>query len=170
MTLFRRKFRIESARRPGFDYATTGHYFFTICIKNRHPVFGSVYQKKMLLSLSGKLAWECWRKIPYHYPGVRLGSFIVMPDHVHGIIILSDQYTNIEENPKLMGATGRIPTLGNVIGSFKSAVTKKIHETGYPGFRWLPRYHDHIIRDEHERILIERYIPNNPRRWRDPSS
>ncbi|MBE0648363.1 MAG: transposase [Bacteroidales bacterium] len=154
MTLFRRKFRIESARKPRFNYATSGHYFFTICTKNRQPVFGSIHRYEMLLSTTGGMVCECWRQIPSHYPDVKLGAFVVMPDHVHGIIIISHH-------------SGMGPTLGNVIGSFKSAATKKIRMNGKPGFGWLPRYHDHVIRDEHERILIERYILENPRRWCD---
>jgi len=158
MTLFRGKYRIESARKQGFDYASTGCYFFTIITKNRQHFFGLIQGDEMILSVSGKVVWECWWDVPMHYPDIKTGAFIVMPDHVHGILIINQG-----------NMLNHIPTLGNVIGSFKSAVTKKIRENENPDFGWIPRFHDYIIRNEPERIIIERYIHDNPRRWRDPS-
>lgn len=159
MTLFKGEYRIESARRLGFDYSLAGHYFFTICTKHRQPMFGFVREGNMYLYGPGKVAWDCWWKIPCHYQGVSLGPFIVMPDHIHGILIIDHSMT--------IAGRKQIPTLGNVLGSFKSAVSKITRESGYPGFQWLPRYHDHIIRDDVERRRITRYILDNPQRYRD---
>ena len=153
------KYRIESARCTGYNYDAKGYYFFTICTKNRIPYFGSVCNREMKLSAWGRMAWDCWKQIPDHYQGIELGSFVVMPDHIHGIIRLDGIHPEVK-NP----AT---PNLANVIGSFKSAVTKTIRESGQPAFQWLLRYHDHIIRDDAERRRIERYIRDNPRWYRD---
>lgn len=167
MTLFLGKYRKNSLRKRNVDYSSTGYYFVTINTKNRNRYLGHIRDHCMILSQSGQIVRECWLAIPSHYPGVKLGAFIVMPDHFHGIVIIS-------QKPRRDGAcpvpANRPPFLGNVIGSFKSATTKKIHESGNPVFGWHRRYHDHIITDDVEWALIDRYIRDNPRRWRDPRS
>lgn len=159
MTLFRGKFRKNSLRKRNVDYSLPGYYFVTVITKNRIRYLGNIRDHTMILSAAGEVVWECWHAIPSHYPNVKLGAFIIMPDHLHGIVSISRK-----------SRTGEAClALGNIIGSFKSATAKKIHENGNPGFGWLRRYHDHIIRDDVELRLIDRYIRDNPRRWCDPS-
>ena len=83
---FLNKYRIESARLKNWDYSSPGYYFITICTKNREFYFGDVKNNKMILSPMGKIAYDYWLKIPEHFPHVASDEFIVMPNHVHGIL------------------------------------------------------------------------------------
>ncbi len=88
--LFQNKYRIPSARLRGWDYAAPGAYFVTICTHNRVCWFGDVHRAKMVLSEIGEIANEYWRNIPNHFENVQLGEYVVMPNHVHGIVILTE--------------------------------------------------------------------------------
>jgi putative transposase len=90
MILFNDKYRIESSRLRGFDYSTPGAYFVTICTKNHVCVFGEIAGGKMILNETGKTASKYWHEISDHFPSVALDAFVVMPDHVHGIIRIMD--------------------------------------------------------------------------------
>jgi len=92
---FRGKYRIETARLKNWDYGSSGYYFVTICVKNRERVFGNVDDNKMILSESGTIAEKFWLGIPVHFPFVKLDEFIIMPNHIHGIIII-DRETLVE--------------------------------------------------------------------------
>ena len=96
MDKFNGKYRISSARLPNWDYAGNGIYFITICIKDRHHYFGTVENGKMKLSTIGAIVQGFWYDIPHHFDHVVLGEFIVMPNHLHGILILDDTQLNIE--------------------------------------------------------------------------
>ncbi len=91
MTLFKNKYRIESARLKGWDYSSPGAYFVTIITKNRVCCFGDVENGFMHLNELGKIAKQCFEKIPEHFPFVSVDVFVIMPNHVHGIIIINDQ-------------------------------------------------------------------------------
>ncbi len=86
--LFQNRYRVPSIRMPGWDYRSPGAYFITICTKNRLPWFGEIHDQTMALSDIGRIADACWREIPNHFPHVTLDALVVMPNHVHGIIIL----------------------------------------------------------------------------------
>ncbi|MCU0349438.1 MAG: transposase [Flavobacterium sp.] len=86
---FQNKYRISSARLQTWDYSNNGAYFITICAKNRHHFFGQIKNEEMRLSEIGKLAAQFWYEIPNHFPFVELGNFVVMPNHVHGILIMN---------------------------------------------------------------------------------
>lgn len=87
MSLYKNKYRIESSRLKKWDYSAPGHYFITICTKDRKCLFGNVTRGKMILSEMGKIAEQYWREIPDHFNHVKLDEFVVMPNHIHGIII-----------------------------------------------------------------------------------
>jgi len=88
VTLFANKYRIESARLKNWDYSSNGLYYITICVKNRECVFGNKANGKMILSDIGKTAENCWCEIPRHFPFVKLDEYVIMPNHIHGIIII----------------------------------------------------------------------------------
>ena len=88
MTLFKQRYRVESARLPGWDYASAGWYFVTICTQGQTPFFGEIVDGEMRHSAIGESARRCWEEIPGHFANVRLAEFVVMPSHVHGIVIL----------------------------------------------------------------------------------
>ncbi len=95
MTLYKNKYRVESARLPSWDYAANGYYFITICTQNRECWFGSISEGKMKLSAIGGVAQKCWQDIPKHFPFVQLDAFVIMPNHIHGIIIINKPDENV---------------------------------------------------------------------------
>ncbi len=117
MDRFRNKYRIDSARLKGFDYSRDGIYFITICTKNRVPVFGEIVQCKMILSGPGKIVKNCWYDLPNHYYNIILDEFIIMPNHVHGLII-------IRNSPNIKQRHG----ISEFIRAFKSFSSRRIHE------------------------------------------
>ncbi|MBN2367040.1 MAG: transposase [Calditrichaeota bacterium] len=160
MSLYKNKYRIESSRLKGWDYSSPGNYFITICTKNRKCLLGDVVNGKIVLSEMGKIVENYWREIPNHFNGIILDEFVIMPNHVHGII-------SIVETPKLgvstiTGDTRNSPHIGIIINQFKRICTIRIR-TSNPGISvWQSRFHDHIIRDRNELTRIRQYIINNP--------
>jgi len=94
MTLYQNQYRIESARLKNWDYSTPGFYFFTCCTKNRIHLFGEISNNRMSVNAAGKIVWDCWFDLTNHYPDLVLDEFIVMPDHIHGIIQIIDNERN----------------------------------------------------------------------------
>ena len=144
-------------RLPGYDYSTPGAYFVTICTRLFQCLFGQVSNGIIDLNNLGRLAHDCWTSIPDHYPTVAVDVFQIMPNHLHGILLFEED-----------GSSQRIsPSLGNVIGSYKSAVTRQIH--ALPGHSkiliWEANYYEHIVRNEDSLQKIRHYIVNNPLRW-----
>jgi len=90
MTLYRNKYRIESTRLQNWDYSTPGYYFFTICTDDRINLFGEIINHQMSINDIGRIIWECWYDLPNHYSNLILDEFIVMPNHIHGIIRIID--------------------------------------------------------------------------------
>jgi len=148
----------KSARAKFIDYRAPGYYFITTNIKYFIPVFGEIRNKIMYLKEAGVIAWQCWYEIPKHFD-VKIDEFIVMPDHIHGILILPNKPDN---HP-----------LYEIVGLYKSSVTRIIrsqivgrgHDPALQFVRWHKSYHDRIIRDHHELNRIRNYIRTNPARW-----
>ncbi len=141
MTGPRRRIRLS-----GFDYASPGGYFVTVCARRRRCVFGSIRDDEMHANELGRLVQRCWTEIPMHFPGVERDAFVLMPNHIHGIL----QYVGV----------GYIPPLPVVIATFKAAVSRTI---GDPV--WQRSYHERIIRDERELAAKRQYIADNPIKW-----
>lgn len=190
MDKFKNKYRIASARAPFWDYGWNASYFVTICTQNRECWFGDVSDGAMDLSAMGHIANSCWHEITKHFPFVQLGPHIIMPNHVHGIVIINkpDDGRNGERNVETpnLGVSTDSPdadantpnrthaaskkwnpgTLGVIINQFKRAVTIGTRQIN-PDFAWQPRYHDHIIRNEKSYHHISEYIVNNPLKWQE---
>ena len=193
MKKFRDKYRIPPARAQWWDYGNDGAYLITICTKNRECYFGNVVDAKMQLSHIGLLADVFWHEIKNHAKNVRLDAFQVMPNHIHGVLILNgneretDNETHAINPTRIVETTHALSlppdsspqpsspgqkrfqhqgsnTISSIIGSYKSAVTKHAHRLGYE-FDWQDRFHDNIIRDEEAYIRIAHYIKNNPAKW-----
>jgi putative transposase len=154
--LYKNKYRVESIRLKEWDYSTPWWYFITINAKSHFCHFGEVIECNMILNELGADVKKIWEEIPSHYSNTELDYFQIMPSHIHGIIIIN--------NAKLSKSEQKI-TLSNIIGSFKSAVTKHINETGRIKFSWQPRFYEHIIRNEKELFFIRKYIQENPLKW-----
>ncbi len=172
MTLYKNKYRIESTRCKNWDYASNGYYFVTICTHNREYFFGEVEGNEMYLSAIGEIAAQEWHKTAQIRPNVELDEWIVMPNHMHGIIIIKNQpietFSRIEiETFHRNVSTSRLKSdsLGAIIGQFKSVCTKRIREAGFSSFGWQTRFYDHIIREQTSLENIRKYIVNNPMKW-----
>jgi len=182
---FQNKYRISSTRLQNWDYGSNAAYFVTICTQNREHYFGEITNGSMYLSEIGHLANKYWLEIPEHFPFVELDAFVVMPNHVHGIIIINkpnnerDVETRhalslpIPTQPQLQNETigqkrfqnqGK-GTISSIIGSYKSVLTKNARKI-HPDFAWQSRFHDHIIRNDESFYRIHEYILTNPQNWK----
>ena len=163
--LFKNKFRIKSTRLPNRDYSSNGAYYVTICTKNRECFLGEIINEKMVLSEIGRIVHKFWYEIPQYFGNVILDEFIIMPDHVHGILIICNKPCRDGVTPSLQYR--QRPTLGQIVGYFKYQSTKSINEfRNMPGVSiWQTRFHEHIIRNEHELNIKRKYIINNPLNW-----
>jgi len=161
----------RSIRLKGYDYSSAGGYFITICTLDRKSIFGTIVGHEMRLSRAGEIARECWLEIPNHFPKVQLDEFIVMPDHMHGIIIIPSSLVGAQHvvpPPRLNQFQKIVPqSLSVIIRSFKAATTNRINQLRRtPGGRvWQRNYYEHIIRDEDSLFRIRKYIAENVMRW-----
>ncbi|MBI4680869.1 MAG: transposase [Nitrospirae bacterium] len=172
----------RSVRLREYEYSQAGAYFITICAKDRECLFGQIIAGKMILNEYGEIVQEYLDLIPGHFPGVELDIHIVMPNHIHGIIINNDcrgevfspgVLTPVESSPGVVKPQGgktpplqRKPTLGNIIAYFKYQTTVKINDirdTFNPV--WQRNYYERIIRNEHELFKFREYVQNNPLQW-----
>ncbi|MFA5076297.1 MAG: transposase [Patescibacteria group bacterium] len=170
---FKDKYRIPSTRLADYDYSSPGRYFITICVKDRRCCFGEIKNGEVVLSDLGKIAGDCWLEITKHFKNLELDEFVVMPNHVHGIIIiLDDNIGDVEtqhaaslryKNKFGPSVTGSLPA---IICSYKSAVTKLINQKyGESNFAWQERYYDHVIKNDKECQRISQYILGNSIKW-----
>ena len=185
MDKFQNKYRIASARAQWWDYGWNGAYFITICTQNREHFFGKIVDSKFIASQIGQLAKTIWHEIPNKFQYVELGDFVVMPNHIHGILILdkpdgdtnrdtndNNRGTNVEQNQnqtKTGGFAGNKNPMINdnisrIIRWYKGRCSFEIKKI-MPDFAWQPRFHDHIIRNDAEYQRISDYIINNPKNW-----
>jgi REP-associated tyrosine transposase len=163
--LFKNRYRIPSARLVSWDYRWPGVYSVTICTLDRVCYFGEVTEGQVALSTAGEIVAEEWQTIPRDHPRVILDEWIVMPNHLHGILI----FQGWPEKAKDAVKKERLPaeSLGAVIGQFKSDATKRIRwNLRQRGFAWQPRFHDTILRDPEDLERVRAYIRDNPRRWK----
>jgi REP element-mobilizing transposase RayT len=172
MAKYENKYRIESFRLRSWDYSTPWWYYVTVNTKNHFEYFGQISNSKVLLNEFGLVTKNCWEDIPKHFPIIELDYFIIMPNHLHGIIIINDPgrdvACNVSTENKINQFSKISPkpnSLSVIIRSFKSAVAKNIHESGYLSFQWQPRFYDHIIHNGKELYNIRKYIEQNPLKW-----
>lgn len=159
----------RSIRLKGYDYSQAGAYFITLCTQDRACLFGKVVNGEMRLNDAGRMVLAEWNRLPERFPHLVLDAFVVMPNHVHGILVITDPAPTVGAT---VGATLVVaPTVGNIIGAFKSRVTveyiRGVKTSGWPPFRgrlWQRNYYEHIIRNERALNAIRQYIMENPRR------
>lgn len=190
---FQDKYRIPSSRLPNWDYGCNAMYFVTICTAHRECYFGDITDGKMKLSEIGKIAHHYWTEIPNHFPFVELGEFVIMPNHVHGVIIIDKpnggngnatvETQNFVETQDFASLRPPPPAssppqnhantfgpqsqnLASIIRGYKMAVKKQATIKGID-FAWQSRFYDHIIRNDASFQRISEYIQNNPSNWAD---
>jgi putative transposase len=185
----------KSIRLKGYDYSQAGAYFVTVVCQNRAPLFGEIIDGEMVLNDAGKMVVTEWEAIVGRFPNVELGIYVVMPNHFHAIVMIRDATSvgaglvpapvTSEENIPFNGMnpgedraaikaapTGNLPTLGQILGAFKSITTHAyihgVDEKGWPQFDkrlWQRNYYERIIRNDREMDAIWRYIEANPATW-----
>ena len=186
---YKNRYRIPSARANWHDYLG-GAYFITICTKDREFYFGKIENDQMHLSEIGKYADEQFRVVSSYYPNAVIPSYVVMPNHIHAIVIIDDHDTcrdaihRVSENDyvsemekqmepnKVRGGVTRnnnpmlYQSLGTVIRGLKARVTHYANENGID-FAWQSRFHDRIIRDQKDMNETALYVDNNVAKWHE---
>ncbi len=161
----------RSIRIPGYDYTSEGWYFVTICLQDKRCLFGNVRGNKMILNNIGLIVEMEWKRTAQLRQNIILDEYIIMPNHIHGIIVLNNKHDGrgtMHRAPTMeqfgKPVPGSIPT---IIRSFKSAVTKNINKIrNTPEVPvWQRNYYEHIIRDENDLNRIRTYIHDNPLKW-----
>ena len=180
----------RSIRLKEYDYSQEGLYFITFCCQNRLHLFGKIISGKMMLNDAGKIAEKCWLEIPEHFKNVILHDFVIIPNHVHGIIefknndlnntvganqyspknvsieetkIVSSIDTNIDSSKQMPKSPSK--TIGSVIRGYKIGVTKWMRQNRNVTDVWQRNYYEHIIRNDIAYCRISEYIKNNPKKW-----
>jgi len=167
-----RKYKAASNRKPGWDYRSSGYYFITICTQYRQPYFGELVDGSMVLNELGECVVREWENTPNVRPdmNLRLESYVVMPDHFHGVLHVGTNPYNREGifEGGQFGAQSK--NVGSVIRGFKSSITKFARVKVLP-FQWQRGYHDRILSLESELPTVNRYILENPMRaWLSQSA
>jgi len=164
------KHRRRSIRLKGYDYNQAGAYFVTICTHDRVFLFGQIEYGEMTSSEPGHMVEQYWNEIPAHFPHVELDAFVIMPNHVHGILLITEPVgaENFSPPPRpspQRQRPGTSKTVGSVIRGFKIGVTKWMREHTLIHNIWQRNYYEHIIRDEADLNRVREYIAANPARW-----
>lgn len=182
----------RSIRLKGYDYSQAGAYFITICTNDRKCLFGEIINGEMILNDYGKIANDEWEKLPQRFPNFELDVFQIMPNHMHGIVLLNESVgaglapAQNEHNNRATARVAPTKTVGDIVGAYKSLVANeclKIFKLNWEtvnragvnragvnpaptmGKLWQRNYHEHIIRNEQSYQTISNYIINNPDNW-----
>lgn len=171
----------RSVRLKGYDYTQPGSYFVTLCTQHRQCLFGEIWDDQMILNEIGQMVMRWWKELPHKFPSVATDAYALMPNHLHGIIILVGADLCVRPNRGVRpdssirfgekGAHAGAP-LPRIVQWFKTMTTNEylrgIKERGWPPFPgrlWQRNYYEHIIRNELELNDVRRYIQENPARW-----
>ncbi len=162
----------RSIRLQGYDYRQSGAYFVTVCTQNRMCLFGDITDNKMVLNNAGQVARQCWNDIPCHFPHVELDACVIMPNHIHGIIVITDVTVGANVRAKNLSPLqpkqrprGTSKTIGSMVRGFKIGVTKWMRQNMSVEHVWQRGFYEHIIRNEVELNRTRKYITENPERW-----
>ncbi|MEW5872045.1 MAG: transposase [Chloroflexota bacterium] len=186
----------RSIRLKGYDYTQSGAYFITLVTQGRARLFGEIVDNAMRLNRAGRIVEQEWRRLAMRFPNLRLDAFVIMPNHVHGIIVIVDPTgatrcapagivdggdsapdggmidqggspLRADDGGDWLRPHGPPPgSVGAYVGQFKSRVTKRLR-LAFP--IWQRDYYEHIIRDQDEWDRIRQYIHDNPRHWQEDS-
>jgi REP element-mobilizing transposase RayT len=163
----------RSIRLRDYDYRQSGAYYVTVCADERRCLFGEIVNDEMQLNPAGEIVESVWEQIPQHFPNTELDAFVIMPNHVHGILLIIGDERGIS-----VGATDSVaPTtrfvappkgsLGVIISQFKSVATKQIRKAlNRPDeIIWQRNYYERIVRNARELEAFRDYIRDNPMQW-----
>ena len=176
---FKGKYRIESTRLPDRNYAANGWYFVTICTKDCiYHLGNSVVLGKVHLTPIGEIAQKFFAEIPNHSKYTYVDAYVVMPNHVHGIVVIDkpndiatlrqkNTETDITQSEFMSQISPKAGSLSTTIRSYKSAVTRWCRQNKYEYFAWQERFYESIIRVDDSIDRIRQYISNNPAKWEE---
>lgn len=189
-----KKYRNESLRLKNWDYSSNGAYFITFCTKNREQYFGRIESNKMILNELGEIAHHLWLQIPTYFPFITLDEFVIIPDHIHGILVINNA-AEFQKEPQIKFRKHKYPdqskndetqyrndvksSYGGVTGydnpMFHDIISRVIRwhkgrcsfeiKKSLAAFAWQSRFYDHIIRTPYAHENIVKYIRNNPADW-----
>jgi REP element-mobilizing transposase RayT len=165
---YRNQYRIAPTRLPGWDYASPGYYFVTLVTQGRTAWFGKITEGEMCLSELGAIVRYEWLRIPAIRSNVTLDEWVIMPDHLHGIIVIHNVETPPHGTHPGTHSEGGVSTpwkpgtLGVIINHFKSRCTKSMRGAGCNDFAWQSRFYERILRDENALQNVRAYIRANP--------
>jgi len=144
----------HSIRLQHYDYRKPGSYYVTICTHEKHRFFGEIQNNTACLNEPGNIAQRNWLALPQRFPTLEIDEYIIMPDHMHGIITIAE-----------IPSSTKAPTLGQIVQVFKGATSRQIRTTCLPEFAWERDFFERIIRKDGELDRTRQYIMNNPIRW-----
>ena len=189
---FRGKYRIDSARLKNYDYSSDGAYFITICTKNREHYFGEIINGKLQETDQSNICLTCWLDLPNHYANCVLDAFVIMPNHVHGVVFIqnpdavangddmfvhavetgfkpvsTNTHANTDAETIVTTNTVKRHSISEIFRGFKTFTARKINDfQGTQGISfWQSRFYDRIIRSDDELARIRKYIQDNPANW-----
>jgi putative transposase len=167
----------RSIRLKHYDYSQSGAYFVTICTQNKTCLFGDLIDGQMILNGPGRMLQKEWDTLSERFSEIELDAFVVMPNHIHGIIfIVGAPLVSAHSFDQDRAGTRPAPTntIGDIVGTFKSIAThqyvigiRQQQWPSFPGRLWQRNYYERVIRSEPELNIIREYIANNPSNWRE---
>ena len=159
------EYRRRSHRKEDHDYSSAGYYYSTICTRWHRQFFCDVVDGQVQLNDVGSIVQATWMSLPERFPGVTLDRYIIMPNRIHGIIVLPNEYPSelFKENKDWTP-----PSFGAIMRAFKAAATHRIrHTTARRDFAWQSDCYDRVIRDHVDLHRIRKYIIDNPKNWEE---
>ncbi len=141
----------HSVRLRNYDYSRAGAYFVTVCVQDKQCLLSHVVDNGIDLSSAGQIVQSVWDSLPNRFPGLELDAHVLMPNHVHGVIVFPDRNENAP--------------LGEVVRTFKAASTRLVRTAGMPDFAWQRSFYEHVIRSEIELDRVREYVVGNPAKW-----
>ena len=166
------RYHRRSIRLCGYNYSCEGLYFVTICCHDKLCLFGEIVDGEMVPNEAGRMVDKCWLAIPEHFPHAVLHDYVIMPNHVHGIIELinddvvgAKNFSHLQTAPELRAFRSPSKTIGSIIRGFKIGVTKWMRQHTVVSIVWQRNYYEHIIRCGRSYRFITEYILTNPANW-----
>ncbi len=150
-------------RLKDFNYSQAGYYFITISTKNNFNYLGEATESNIILNDYGKIAEKYWSYIPKYYKNVGIDVYTIMPNHIHGILIIEDEPNNINSKNDNSNKNIKYGKISIIINSYKNIVTKTIrNKNNELNFGWHRSFYDHVLRDDKSLAKIREYIIQNP--------
>jgi putative transposase len=162
----------RSIRLKWYDYASPGAYFVTLCTQGHRCLFGEVVDGLVDLNDAGWMVERWWNELPRKFSSIQIDTFVVMPNHFHGIIVIVGGNVQDRHGAHTQVRPYERVGLGRVVQWFKTMTTNAymhgVHEFGWPRFQkrlWQRNYFEHVARNEDDLLAIREYVVNNPARW-----